>query len=236
MRQNKKEDKSYLAGIVLVILGGVFLLSNFGLIPSEIHHLAFNWKGIILIVGLISLSTKTNKNPGIIMICIALYFIIGEYLWQEFRIDVGLSQIFWPVILITSGIILLNKRKTEAKRQTAGQSFDYLSDANIMGGGDVKVRSDQFKGGQVTAIFGGSNYDMSGSKLAEGQHTLEVYAIFGGFTFVLPTDWEVHLEATSIFGGVTDKRKFAKKTESGSGKILRIKGFVLFGGGEIKNY
>ncbi|UXX78283.1 cell wall-active antibiotics response protein [Reichenbachiella carrageenanivorans] len=236
MRQNKKEDRSYLMGVALVILGGIFLLGNFGLIPEEIHNLAFNWKGIIFVIGILSISTKSNKYPGAIMICLALYFIFGEYLWQEFRINIGLSQILWPGILIGTGIILLNKRKIEFKRQSSGHSFDYLNDANILGGGEVKVRSDQFKGGQVTAIFGGSSYDLSGSRLANGQHTLEVFALFGGFTFVLPTDWEIHLETTAIFGGVTDKRKFTKRTESGTGNTLHIKGFVLFGGGEIKNY
>ncbi|MEP2024499.1 MAG: LiaF domain-containing protein [Reichenbachiella sp.] len=236
MRHHKIEDRSNLIGIVLVIIGGAFLLANFNILPVSIENLAFNWKGIVLIIGLISLSTNKNKLPGILMVGIASYFILATFVWQEYHINIGMSRIFWPGLMIAAGFMLLNKRKIEFKRKSSGQSFDYLNDSNIMGGGEVKVMSEQFKGGQTSAVFGGASYDMTGSKLAEGHHVLEVLAVFGGFTFIVPSDWEVQLEVTAIFGALVDKRKFVKPPESGTSKKLRIKGFVLFGGGEIKNY
>lgn len=236
MRHYKIEDRSNLIGLVLVVIGGVFLLSNFEFIPYEVRNLAFNWKGIIFVVGIISYATHSNKLPGLLMIVGSLYFMIATYVWQEYHINIGMSRIFWPGLMIAAGFILLNKRKIDFKRKVSGESFNYLNDSNIMGGGEITVRSNEFKGGQVSAVFGGGSYDMTGSKLADGQHILEVFAVFGGFTFILPSDWEVQLEITSIFGGVADKRKFVKAPESGSNKKLRIKGFVLFGGGEIKNY
>ena len=236
MRHFKFEDRSNLIGILLVVLGGLFLLVNFNILPVLVENLAFNWKGIVLVIGIISYATRPNKIPGTIMIGAALYFIIATYVWQEYQINIGFSRIFWPVVLIAAGFMLLNKKKIEFKRKVSGQSFDYLNDSNIMGGGEVKVRSDQFRGGQMSAIFGGASYDMSGSKLAEGLNSLRVFAVFGGFTFVLPSDWDVQLEITALFGGIADKRKFVKPPESGINKKLLIKGFVLFGGGEIKNY
>lgn len=236
MRHHKTEDRSNILGIILVCVGGAFLLVNFNLLPVIIENLVFNWKGIILLIGLIILATKPNKLPGILMVGVASYFIIASYVWQEYQINIGMSRIFWPGLMISAGLLLLNKRKIEFKRKVTGESFDYLNDSNIMGGGEVKVRSEQFKGGQASAVFGGASYDMSGSKLAEGTHTLEVLAVFGGFTFIVPSDWEVQMEVTAIFGALADKRKFVKPAESGTKKVLRIKGFVLFGGGEIKNY
>ncbi|MEP5365004.1 MAG: LiaF domain-containing protein [Reichenbachiella sp.] len=236
MRHHKIESRSNTIGIILVCLGAVFLLVNFNLLPGVIENLAFNWKGIILIIGLIIIATKPNKLPGFLMVGVASYFILATFVWQEYHINIGMSRIFWPGLMIAAGFLLLNKRKIEFKRKVSGESFDYLNDSNIMGGGEVKVRSDQFKGGQTSAVFGGASYDMTGSKLAEGNHTLEVLAVFGGFTFIVPSDWEVQMEVTAIFGALVDKRKFVKPTETGPKKILRIKGFVLFGGGEIKNY
>ncbi|SMD32607.1 Predicted membrane protein [Reichenbachiella faecimaris] len=236
MRHYKLEDRSNLIGLALVIIGGIFLLVNFDILPVVVENLAFNWKGIVLVVGIVLYATKSNKLPGLFMIIGAMYFIIATYVWQEYHINIGLSRIFWPGLMIAAGILLLNKRKIEFKRKVSGQSFDYLNDSNIMGGGEVKVRSEQFKGGQTSAVFGGASYDMTGSKLAEGNHTLEVLAVFGGFTFIVPSDWEIQLDVTAIFGALADKRKFVKPPESGTNKRLRIKGFVLFGGGEIKNY
>ncbi|WP_422359450.1 LiaF transmembrane domain-containing protein [Reichenbachiella sp.] len=236
MRHHKTEDRSNIIGIILVCVGGAFLLVNFNLLPMVIENLVFNWKGIVLLIGLIVLATKPNKLPGILMVGVASYFIIASYVWQEYHINIGMSRIFWPGLMIAAGFLLLNKRKIEFKRKVTGESFDYLNDSNIMGGGEVKVRSEQFKGGQTSAVFGGASYDMTGSKLAEGNHTLEVMAVFGGFTFIVPSDWEVQMEVTAIFGALVDKRKFVKPAESDTKKVLRIKGFVLFGGGEIKNY
>ncbi|MEO9802528.1 MAG: LiaF domain-containing protein [Reichenbachiella sp.] len=235
MRHFKIEDRSNLVGILLLIIGGLFLLSNFGVLPYVINNLAFNWRGIILVIGIILFASKPNKLPGTIMISIAVYFIAGEYVWQEYGINIGLSRIFWPAMMMAAGYILLKKKKIETKRKNSGQSFEFLSDSNIMGGGEVKVQSQNFKGGNATAIFGGASYDMSRSKLAEGRHTMEVFAVFGGFTFILPSDWDVQLEVTAIFGALSDKRKHIKPVETNN-KQLRIKGFILFGGGEIKNY
>lgn len=236
MRHHKIEDRSNIIGIVLVAVGALYLLINFDILPATIENLAFNWKGIVLVVGIVSYATSSNKMPGVFMVTAAIYFIVAAYVWQEYGINIGLSRIFWPGLMIAAGILLLNKRKIEFKRRVSGEAFDYLNDSNIMGGGEVKVRSDQFKGGQASAVFGGASYDMTGSKLAEGKHVLEVLAVFGGFTFIVPSDWEVQLEVTAIFGALVDKRKFVKPPESGNNKVLRIKGFVLFGGGEIKNY
>ncbi|WP_420580795.1 LiaF transmembrane domain-containing protein [Reichenbachiella sp.] len=236
MRHYKAEDKSNTIGIILVGLGGAFLLVNFNLIPVIVENLVFNWKGIILLIGLISMATNKNKLPGLLMVGVASYFIMATYVWQEYHINIGMSRVFWPGLMIAAGFLLLNKRKVDSKRKASGQSFDYLNDSNIMGGGEVKVRSEQFKGGQTSAVFGGASYDMTGSKLAEGNHTLEVLAVFGGFTFIVPSDWEIQMEVTAIFGALADKRKFVKTPESDTKKVLHIKGFVLFGGGEIKNY
>ncbi|MEO9964711.1 MAG: LiaF domain-containing protein [Reichenbachiella sp.] len=237
MRHFKVEDRSNAIGLLMVILGGLFLLINFDLLPYTIHNLVANWKGVLLVIGIILFATKPNKMPGIIMIGIASYFILATFVWQEYHVNIGMSRIFWPLMMITTGYILLKKKTIDFKRKTTGQSFDYLNDSNLMGGGEVKVQSQNFKGGSTTAIFGGASYDMSGSKLAEGIHVLDVFAIFGGFTFIIPSDWEVQVEVTALFGAISDKRKHLKPAEAdATKKQLRIKGFVLFGGGEIKNY
>lgn len=236
MKHYKFEDRSNFIGILLIVLGGLFLVSNFNLIPYEISYYVFNWKGILVAIGAILVATKKNKTPGLIMMGVGLFFMSGTFLEQEYGIRISFRDIFWPVMLIVVGLVLLHKRKIEAKRTTTERPLDYLSDSNIMGGGEVKVQTSQFKGGQVTSIMGGALYDMSGSQLAEGQNTLEVFALFGGFTFVFPSDWEVNMEVTTIFGGMSDMRKYAKKAEGQATRQLKIKGFVMFGGGELKNY
>ena len=75
---------------------------------------------------------------------------------------------------------------------------------------------------------------MNNCKLADGDNVLEIIAIFGGTTLIVPNDWRVNLDILPIFGGFGDKRiKDPNKTFL-EGRSLIIKGVVLFGGGEIK--
>ena len=61
--------------------------------------------------------------------------------------------------------------------------------------------------------------------------------MFGGTKLVVPEDWNIKITVTSVFGGFSDKHRMLP-VESTYDKetILIIRGFVLFGGGEIKSF
>lgn len=112
--------------------------------------------------------------------------------------------------------------------------MEYIDETNIFSGSEKKIISQNFRGGKITSIFGGSEIDLSSSHLAEGTNVLEVFYMFGGSSISVPADWVVVNKVTSILGGFSDKRNVNPTPTSGSGKILIIQGFVMFGGGEIK--
>ncbi|MEI9809604.1 MAG: hypothetical protein WDO16_18055 [Bacteroidota bacterium] len=64
---------------------------------------------------------------------------------------------------------------------------------------------------------------------------LEVTAIFGGATLIVPSNWAVKSEAVTIFGGISDKRRFSGTPEA-TPRTLVVKGALIFGGMEIKSY
>jgi hypothetical protein len=119
------------------------------------------------------------------------------------------------------------------KKKASGD--DLLDDVAVFGGGDRIIYSQNFQGGKITNIFGGSKYDLTGSKLATGRNYLDITMIFGGSKFVIPEGWDVKIEVTAIFGGFSDKRvrSMVVKDED---KTLVISGVTIFGGGEIVNY
>ena len=53
---------------------------------------------------------------------------------------------------------------------------------------------------------------------------------------VVPSDWNIHIEVVSVFGGFADKRRKVDNMRTESSKILHIKGVSIFGGGEIKSF
>lgn len=224
-----QQDKRLGVGGLLILIGAIFLLSNLGVIPWELRHYVFSWKGILIIVGTALIISKDDKTPGIILVAIGSAFLIPEILGIHFSM-----RTFWPVILIIIGVLfVLRQRGQDPFNKDKENNVDYIDDVNIFGGGEVIINSQNFKGGKVTSIFGGGQYNMMHAKLGTNPVVMDCFAMFGGATFIVPRDWKVKLEVTAIFGGFSDKRNIGTTSEE---DVMVIKGFVLFGGGELKSY
>lgn len=216
-------------GIIFIIFGGLFLLDNYDIIYFELPHFLFQWQMIFIIIGTVLFVTSQNKTAGVIFLAIGLFNYFPE---------------LWPLVLILIGLAILYRRST--KKSFLGQNFSFSSargtveeefeDISVFGGGTKTYYSDSFKGGRVVSIFGGSEIRLTECKLAEGDNILEITALFGGNTLLVPRDWNVQIDVMPIFGGFSDKRlKDPNLVFDGSRKLL-IKGVVIFGGGEIKSY
>src|SRR5690606_41272345 len=91
-----------------------------------------------------------------------------------------------------------------------------------------------FKGGDLTAIFGGNELNLAQADFT-GTAVLEVVNIFGGTTIVVPANWHIKHEMVNIFGGTDDKRVSAPP-ENEPSKVLILNGLSIFGGVEIKSF
>ena len=129
------------------------------------------------------------------------------------------------------------ERATETESFTTEEDDqDKIDDVAIFGGGKRILHSDNFKGGTITAIFGGSEVDLSNCKLAMGENVIDVMAIFGGMTIFVPSDWKIIVNVFPLFGGFSVKGRKDPNVDYDPAKALIIKGVVIFGGGEIKIY
>lgn len=113
-------------------------------------------------------------------------------------------------------------------------SNDYLESVNVFGGAHQSVYSKNFKGGEIVAVFGGCDLNLTQADF-EGEITIDVTAIFGGAKIIVPAGWQVKSEVTAVFGGLDDKRSVQPLAE-GINKLLIIRGIALFGGVDIRNY
>jgi predicted membrane protein len=102
-----------------------------------------------------------------------------------------------------------------------------------MGGGERVVRSQDFRGGEVTAILGGFEIDLRGAGIAGDSATIEVFALFGGVELRVPEDWDVAVHGTPILGAVINSAKAGIGTVPT--KTLVIRGSAIMGGVEVKN-
>jgi predicted membrane protein len=195
---------------------------------------------LLIIIGTVSLFTSENRTPGFILLFIGGFFIIPRIL------DFDTSKLFFPMLLIGFGLLILFKKgftslwrnpKQAGFRSTEFTPYveeGYINESNIFSGSKHKVVNQVFKGGKVSNIFGGTEIDLTQATLGEGRNELLIECIFGGVTLIVPSDWKVVLNMSSVMGGFSDKRMYIK--ESLDSRILIVKGTAIFGGGEIKSY
>lgn len=228
-------EKRVLLGILFLLAGTVLLLDYYDAIPWELPSFVFSWKSLLLLLGLYFLITSRDKTTGILLVVIASIFITGDILdlrfWEVVRLLI-------PVILIIAGLAIITRKKLFSSSEInipEGENVnDYINETNVFAGGEKKIRTQNFKGGSITSIFGGSELDMRHADMAPGINGIDLLCIFGGTSIKVPEDWEVRIDVNAIFGGFADERKLEKKAEIlNPEKVLYIKGMVLFGGGEI---
>lgn len=227
-------NKNAIVGIVFITIGAVFLLDNLDIISWRVRHYLFQWENVFIIIGLVLLSSRENFRKGLIFLAIGVFLNLDNW----FNVDVNIFDL-WPIALVLIGIALITRNKatddkSKHNRTTRLFDADKIDDTAIFGGGDKVVNSQSFKGGMLTAIFGGSNIDLTQAKLAEGHQVIDVFFVFGGSKIRVPQDWQVEMNVTGIFGGMSDKRKFVDPKMNAENRLY-IKGTAIFGGADVTN-
>jgi len=234
--ENKTTDRKLIIGIILMLAGGLLLLDTFNITELPIKHYIFSWKTLLVGIGVVLLATKEKASTGFILIGLGLVFWLPSLL----NYSISLSQIALPSILIGIGILVITKRGghnrlKNSSKNNIGNTDDYLDDISILGGGTKIIQSKNFKGGDITAIFGGSEFSFRDAEMAEDGCVIDVFTMFGGSKLVVPDNWVIKSDMLSIFGGFNDKRAL-RPDESQPVKVLYLKGAVIFGGIEIKSF
>ena len=237
------------AGLFILLVGAMALLKSFNL---PLPEWLFSWQMLIIGLGLfIGLRHRFRGGAWILPILVGLAFLTNDYFLQ-----LELRKHLWPVLLILVGIILLIKphsnhhrrcraasrgmwRERQARfhrimEETSYNREDYLDSTSVFGGSKKKIITKDFKGGDIVNVFGGTELDLSQADI-QARAELEVVAIFGGASLIVPSNWNVKSEVETLFGGIQDKRTLQPGAEQ-SGKVLLLKGTVIFGGIEIKSY
>lgn len=240
MEKNNQElrhaDRRLWLGVAVILLGLLFLANNFGILEYEIRRYIFRWEVVLIFLGIVFISGRGNRTTGIILLVVGGAFYLRDFLHYSF----SFWQVFWPSILILAGLLIIFRHQLDRGwgSNTVLTGDHVIDEVAIFGGGDRVVTSQEFKGGKVTTVFGGLNYNMLKAKLAPGDNYIDVFCLFGGMKLIVPEGWTVKIRVMSLFGGFSDKHRFKmpESTMDQGGSTLIIKGTVIFGGGEIKSY
>jgi predicted membrane protein len=235
---NKISSVRLFVGLLLIILGGTYLLNNLNIIHINIFSYIFSLPGLMIFIGLISLINSKKVGIGLVLIAIGSFWMTSRF------INIDFWEYFWGIILLIIGLYILLKPKHDFNNRThqvfgkmkENYSKDKIDDVAIFGGGEKRIVSENFQGGNITAIFGGSDIDLTSCKLANGENFLDVFIIFGGTDIKVPADWNVIVDVFPLFGGFGNKRHKDPSRVYDQSRTLIIKGIVVFGGGEVKSF
>jgi hypothetical protein len=247
-RRARRHNAGMVPAIILIAVGAIFFLNNLHIF--YFHDVWRYWPAILIALGLVKLVDSPNQNGrtgGAILLVLGAIFLLPNLgIW-----DISIGDL-WPLFLIGLGVLLLAQRvmfqnawahgtgwsATPGSSAGAGPAPSLaqgvLNESAIFSGGKRKIVSPDFRGGEVSCIFGGFDIDLRNAGMAGESATLVVNALFGGCDIKVPESWDVVLEVTAIFGGCDDKSVHPNPTLPGVKKLF-LRGSAIFGGIDVKN-
>lgn len=223
--------------LMIIAVGVLLLLNQIGAFPPR-YELSF-WPILLIGFGAVKLaSSKTgDRHWGVLMMLLGVLFQLNDWGFIHFRF-----RDLWPILIIGVGALLLwnslqGRKASFMFRSSGDANFEGEFDLNyIFGGGEPRLQTREFRGGRLTAIFGGFKLDLSRAEIQGNEATIEANAVFGGGEILVPETWHVILHGSGIFGGYDNKTRYFQHDASQPSKTLTVKGSAVFGGIVIKNY
>ena len=141
-----------------------------------------------------------------------------------------------PVVLIIIGISFIfkdtfnHKINEEIKKLNENRTKDGEYCATFAGQ-NIKFDGEKFNGTELTAVFGGVKCDLT-KAIIENDVVINATSVFGGIEIYVSDDVNVKIKSSSIFGGVSEKRKSDVKNENSH--TIYVNATCIFGGVDIK--
>lgn len=222
--------KNILWGLVLIVLG--ILLGGKALGLWNINVFFKGWWTLFIIVpsfiGLFDEDDKTGSFIGLIVGIILLlscrdvidFSLVWKFILPIILVVIGLSFIFKDTFNkeINKNIKKLNKKMTSKEGFTSTFS-----------GQNINFDKEEFKGTTLNAVFGGIELDLR-KAIINGDVVINATSIFGGINVYAPKNCRIKIKSNSIFGGVSNQRKFEKNEGE---HTIYINASCIFGGVEI---
>lgn len=218
--------KNKIWGLVLIAIGLIFGLNALEITNIDIFFDGW-WTLFIIVPCFIGLITEREKTGNLIGLLVGISLLLGCLDILEFE---TIGKLIFPVILVIIGLSILFK---DTITREVTKEIDRLNDkrekeneyCSTFSSQTINI-DDEFKGCDLTTVFGGMKFDLSEAKINEDV-VINATTVFGGITINAPKGAKIKVKSNSIFGGVTNK------STVNDGNIVYVNCFCLFGGVEI---
>ena len=228
-----------IVGLAIALFGVVLVLDRLNLVAAD-EALRW-WPAVIVAVGAMIFNQSRRIGGGVNGVIVML---IGGWLLLNTLdvVRVRFWEMFWPMVLIGIGSALVLQAMRRRTRETLGADADNTLAVFAMMSGIKRVSTaTRFRGGEVTALMGGSQLDLRQATILPGEEAaIDFFIVMGGCEIFVPPSWVVVTPLVPVMGGIDDKRlaPLPGATESVGGKPsprLVLRGLIMMGGIEIKS-
>ena len=262
-KKQQRGSHSLLA-VALIVIGTLFLLRNFGLIPYPLTRFIFSWQMLLIAMGGYFF-LKKESTPAIILLVIGTYFILPKFslLFPHMGLNIrSLTKNTWPILLVVLGLYIyfkniykseykarvweqgkdsnpdsLNPSDTEeGARQGSEVPDDSIDETLVFSSSFKHILSQNIVGGQVNVVFGQAIVDLRRANLKDNRAVLKIDNVFASTIVYVPKHWRVDINSQVIMGSFTDKRVYSStpKEPMKEAPLLIIVGSCVLGSGEIR--
>lgn len=205
-------------GIVILSAGVIFWLDQIDRINARDY---VDWWPLALIVIGVSHLPARRWLAAVVWIAVGSAFLAEASGWSVIRTIIAL----WPLLITAGGVTLIMQARRAPRN---GGSFRA---AAVMAGNNRTIGTAEFSGGQVVAVMGACEIDLTRARLGGNEATIDLLAFWGGIDIRVPTGWKVVSHVAEILGAVEDKT--APAGENAPRLVLR--GSAIMGGVEVRN-
>jgi len=226
-----KKFRNTIWGLVLIILGLIFGGNALGITNINLFFDGW-WTLFIIVPCFVGLFKDVDRTPNVIGLVIGISLLLACQDIINFDL---IAKLWLPAILVCIGASIIFKdviggkvneqiKKLNENRKNKNEYCSTFSGQNI------KFDGETFTGADLTAVFGGIECDLR-KAIIESDIVINTSSIFGGIDIWVPENVKVKVKSSSIFGGVSDKKKHNENAES---HTIYINANCLFGGVDIK--
>lgn len=227
--------------LMLIIVGGVFLAINTGILPTMYQPLFSSWP-IWLVFGGLYFLINFSWFMGLILFGVGTFFLVPQIgqINPDLNIPANFTHIYWPAMLVFAGVYFFIARlfkpnchrhfhqHFEQCNSTVSEENGYLHVSSAFDSRKSIVVDPVFQGGDVECSFGEVIVDLRKTNLPEGQVVLNINVSFGSVVVIVPSNWNVKLMGNSAFGSFVDAR-IAPAYNPDTASTLVVQGKCSFG-------
>lgn len=243
-----KGTAALIPGLTLVAIGALFLLDNLHIV--HVSTWFAYWPVILIAIGLVKLVDSSHTGG---VIAGGVLMVIGGLILADNLGYVRIEQM-WPLALIAVGLFMLWNRispgydygpwwthsmragswaRDRFQHRMSSFGGNSVHEVNVFSGTRRVITDQDFRGGKIACVFGGSNLDLTGANIAGKSAVLDISAVYGGAVVRIPTSWNLEMRGAGVFGGFSDQTMHPPLGPET--KTLIVKGGAVFGGVTIKN-